>query len=106
MNASLTNVSITGFAGAQILQNKVNPRTYDFLTKVYMPKLRIDGKYSLLGRILVIPLRGQGSCWFDASEFFILILLDKWIIFCTLTYLIVFFFVLTIYFANIYICNL
>lgn len=68
VNASLTNVSVTGFGNAKILQNKVNPRTYDFLTKVQLPKLRIDGHYILLGRILVIPLRGNGNCWFDASK--------------------------------------
>jgi hypothetical protein len=70
VNASLTNVTVVGFGKMQVLYNSVDPVTYDFLTKLRLERLRIDGLYELLGRILVIPLRGKGSCWFDASEYF------------------------------------
>lgn len=68
VNASLTNVTVLGFGNTKIVQNIVDPETYDFYTKLTLPRLRIDGDYELLGRILVIPLRGKGSCWFDASK--------------------------------------
>ncbi|XP_060524232.1 uncharacterized protein LOC132700735 [Cylas formicarius] len=68
VNASLTNVTVLGFGHTEITFNSVDPETYDFYTKLHLPRLRIDGNYDLLGRILVIPLRGKGVCWFDASD--------------------------------------
>ncbi|XP_030767625.1 uncharacterized protein LOC115891318 [Sitophilus oryzae] len=68
VNASLTDVTILGFGNTKILFNSVDPETYDFYTKLHLPKLRIDGNYELLGRILLIPLRGKGTCWFDARD--------------------------------------
>ncbi|KAG5881282.1 hypothetical protein JTB14_028661 [Gonioctena quinquepunctata] len=68
VNASLTNVTVLGFSNTTILHNSVDPETYDFYTKLVLPRLRIDGNYELLGRILVIPLRGKGTCWFDAKN--------------------------------------
>ncbi|KAF5298259.1 hypothetical protein FQR65_LT09770 [Abscondita terminalis] len=68
VNASLANVTVLGFGGSRILSNVVDPKTYDFHTKLVLPKLRIDGNYILLGRILLIPLRGRGKCWFEARD--------------------------------------
>ncbi|KAL1506459.1 hypothetical protein ABEB36_005822 [Hypothenemus hampei] len=68
VNASLTDVTVIGFGNTKIVMNFVDPETYDFYTKLHLPRMRIDGKYELLGRILVIPLRGKGSCWFDAKD--------------------------------------
>lgn len=73
VNASLSNVKVTGFGKARIVYNKVDPKTYDFHTKLVIPMLLIEGKYILLGRILVIPLRGEGTCWFDARQFFLFV---------------------------------
>lgn len=67
VNASLTNVTVVGFGNSQILLNTVDPVKYDFYTKLRLPKIRIEGNYNLLGRILLIPLRGKGKCWFEAS---------------------------------------
>ncbi|KAF5305562.1 hypothetical protein FQA39_LY01653 [Lamprigera yunnana] len=68
VNASLTNVTVLGFGSTRIVANTVDPKTYDFHTKLHLPKLRIDGNYILLGRILVIPLTGRGKCWFEAKD--------------------------------------
>lgn len=68
VNASLTNVTVVGFGDTKVALNKVDPVTYDFHTSLSLARMRIDGNYELLGRILVIPLRGKGSCWFDASK--------------------------------------
>lgn len=86
MNASLTNVTVVGFGNTQVVYNSVDPVTYDFLTKLRLERLRIDGHYELLGRILVIPLRGKGNCWFDASTYklqykFYIIRINKQILF-------------------------
>ncbi|XP_066150498.1 circadian clock-controlled protein daywake-like [Euwallacea fornicatus] len=68
VNATLTQVSVVGFGNTKILYNSVDPETYDFFTKLHLPRLRLDGNYELLGRILVIALRGKGNCWFDAKD--------------------------------------
>lgn len=68
VNASLTNVTVKGFGKTDILYNNVDPTTFDFHTKLHLDRLRIDGSYELNGRILVIPLRGKGNCWFDAKD--------------------------------------
>ncbi|KAK9881031.1 hypothetical protein WA026_014374 [Henosepilachna vigintioctopunctata] len=68
VNASLTNVTVRGFGKTEVQYNSVDPKTYDFLTKLHLDRLRLEGNYELLGRILVIPLRGKGNCWFDAKN--------------------------------------
>ncbi|XP_022919744.2 protein takeout-like [Onthophagus taurus] len=68
VNASLTNVTVLGFGNTHIKLNNVDPKTHDFYTELHLPRLRIDGNYKLLGRILLIPLRGAGTCWFDAKN--------------------------------------
>lgn len=68
VNASLTNVTVTGFAKAAVVKNTVDPDQHDFHTELKLPRLRIDGNYEMFGKILVIPLQGKGTCWFDASK--------------------------------------
>ncbi|KAK9754941.1 Calponin family repeat [Popillia japonica] len=68
VNASLTDVTVLGFGNTHIRLNNVDSKTYDFYTELSLPRLRIDGNYKLLGRILVIPLKGAGTCWFDAKN--------------------------------------
>lgn len=75
VDASLTNVTVLGFGKTQVLSSQVDPVTYDFKTKIRLEKMRIDGNYNLIGRILVIPLRGKGKCWFEASMFTISIII-------------------------------
>ncbi|KAK3912599.1 Protein takeout [Frankliniella fusca] len=65
VNAKLNNVKIVGFSGAKIESNTVDPKTYSFVTKLRIPKLRIDGEYTLRGRVLLLPLQGHGTCWFE-----------------------------------------
>lgn len=52
-----------------IIVFRVDSKTYDFYTKVRVPKMRIEGTYDLRGKILLIPLVGRGVCWFEPSMF-------------------------------------
>ncbi|XP_018562542.1 uncharacterized protein LOC108904454 isoform X2 [Anoplophora glabripennis] len=76
VNASLSNVTVLGFGNTKIVHNSVDPKTFDFYTKLHLPRLRIDGNYDLFGRILVIPLKGRGTCWFDAKDLEIIVKSD------------------------------
>lgn len=76
VNAALDNVTVTGFGKTEVLSSKVDSKTYDFYTKVRVPKIRIEGTYDLKGKILVIPLVGRGLCWFEPSDMTIDIVSD------------------------------
>ena len=46
----------------------MHSKSYDFYTRVRVPKIRIEGTYDLRGKILLIPLVGSGLCWFEPSK--------------------------------------
>ncbi|CAK1600798.1 unnamed protein product [Parnassius mnemosyne] len=76
VNAALDDVIVTGFGATEVLLNQVDSKTYDFYTKVRVPKIRIEGTYDLKGKILLIPLVGRGLCWFEPTNMTIDILSD------------------------------
>ncbi|CAH2108488.1 unnamed protein product [Euphydryas editha] len=76
VNAALDNVVVTGFGHTEVLLSQVDDKTYDFYTKVRVPKIRIEGIYDLKGKILLIPLVGSGRCWFEPSNMTIDIVSD------------------------------
>lgn len=76
VNAALDDVVITGFGKTEVLLSQVDGKTYDFYTRVRVPKLRIEGTYDLRGKILLIPLVGRGLCWFEPTNMTIDIVSD------------------------------
>lgn len=68
VNATVRNISVHGFGNAKVLFNSVHPSNFDFHTKMYYPLLRIEGIYEMEGRILVLPMKGKGKCWFEPSN--------------------------------------
>ncbi|KAL4702242.1 hypothetical protein ACJJTC_005781 [Scirpophaga incertulas] len=76
VNAALDDVTVTGFGETEVLVSQVDSKSYDFYTKVRVPKIRIEGTYDLKGKILVIPLVGRGDCWFEPSNMTIDIVSD------------------------------
>lgn len=55
VNASLSKVKVTGFSKTKVMENVVN-KDYSWVTTVKLPKMRLEGNYHMMGRILVIPL--------------------------------------------------
>ncbi|XP_047513300.1 circadian clock-controlled protein daywake-like [Pieris napi] len=76
VNAALDDVTVSGFGKTDVLLSQVDSKTYDFYTKVRVPKIRIEGTYDLKGKILLIPLVGRGRCWFEPSNMTIDIVSD------------------------------
>ncbi|RVE52967.1 hypothetical protein evm_002444 [Chilo suppressalis] len=68
VNAALDDVTVTGFGKTEVLVSQVDSKTYNFYTKVRVPKIRIEGTYDLKGKILLIPLVGHGTCWFEPTN--------------------------------------
>lgn len=56
VNASLSRVKVTGFSKVKVLENQVSSKDYSWVTTIKLPKLRLEGNYHMMGRILVIPL--------------------------------------------------
>ncbi|KAL0881075.1 hypothetical protein ABMA27_002203 [Loxostege sticticalis] len=76
VNAALDDVTVTGFGKTEVLISQVDGKTYNFYTKVRVPKIRIEGTYDLKGKILLIPLVGRGNCWFEPTNMTIDIVSD------------------------------
>lgn len=56
VNASLSKVKVLGFSKVKVIENQVSSKDYSWTTNVYLPKMRLEGNYHMMGRILVIPL--------------------------------------------------
>ncbi|GAB0090478.1 uncharacterized protein DMENIID0001_052140 [Sergentomyia squamirostris] len=65
LNASLSKVTVTGFRHTKVTESKVSPKDFSWDTIFFLPKVRIEGIYSMQGRILIIPLNGKGKCWLE-----------------------------------------
>lgn len=56
VNASLSKVKVIGFSKVKVVENQVSNKDYSWITTIKLPKMRLEGSYHMMGRILVIPL--------------------------------------------------
>lgn len=56
VNASLSKVKVIGFSKVKVVENQVSSKDYSWVTTIKLPKMRLEGNYHMMGRILVIPL--------------------------------------------------
>lgn len=49
---------------------RVSKKDYSWETKVYVPKLRLEGQYKMAGKILLIPLNGAGHMFIEIGKKF------------------------------------
>lgn len=56
LDASLTNLKISGLSKGEIIDNKANLEEKTWTTVFKVPKMRVEGNYQMKGQILVIPL--------------------------------------------------
>lgn len=56
LDATLTKVKVLGFNKMKIIESQVSKKDFSWLTKVHIPKMRLEGMYNMNGRILLIPL--------------------------------------------------
>ncbi|XP_030370994.1 uncharacterized protein LOC115621474 [Scaptodrosophila lebanonensis] len=74
IRANLTDVVIKGFAQTKIKESRVSKKDFSWQTKIYLPKMRLDAKYQMAGRILLIPLSGSGNMFIEIENLDILLL--------------------------------
>ncbi|XP_065364604.1 protein takeout [Calliphora vicina] len=60
LKADLTDLLATGIKDLIIKESKVSKKDFSWLTKIFMPKFKLEGHYKMDGRILLLPLNGEG----------------------------------------------
>lgn len=74
IRANLTNLVVKGFANTKVKESRVSKKDFSWQTKIYLPKMRLDGRYEMAGRILLIPLSGSGKIFIEIDDLDILLL--------------------------------
>ncbi|EDW81392.1 uncharacterized protein Dwil_GK11047 [Drosophila willistoni] len=74
IRANLTEVVVKGFSKTKIKESRVSKKDFSWQTKMFLPKMRLDGKYKMNGRILLIPLSGSGNIFIEIENLDILML--------------------------------
>ncbi|XP_005176457.1 protein takeout [Musca domestica] len=65
LRAHLTNLMISGLSNIQVTESRVSKKDFSWLTKLFCPKFKIEGHYKMDGRVLLLPLRGEGQMLID-----------------------------------------
>ncbi|EDW81390.2 uncharacterized protein Dwil_GK11048 [Drosophila willistoni] len=73
ISANLTELLIRGFGNMVIKESKVNKNNFSLQDKIYLPQMRLDGKYKMVGHILRVPLRGAGKIYIEIDDLNILV---------------------------------
>ncbi|KAH8286055.1 hypothetical protein KR054_001856 [Drosophila jambulina] len=68
LKVELANVKIIGFGHTHVLESQVFKKDYSWKTTFTLPVMKLQGEYSLFGRILLIPLNGKGQVFLDAEN--------------------------------------
>ncbi|XP_016969588.2 protein takeout [Drosophila rhopaloa] len=74
IRANLTELVVKGFAKTKVKESRVSKKDFGWQTKIFLPKMRLDGKYEMAGRILLIPLSGSGKIFIEIDDLDILLL--------------------------------
>ncbi|XP_017145092.1 uncharacterized protein LOC108157504 [Drosophila miranda] len=74
IRANLTELVVKGFAKTKVKESRVSKKDFSWQTKIYLPKMRLDGKYQMAGRILLIPLSGSGNIFIEIEDLDIMLL--------------------------------
>ncbi|KAH8232632.1 hypothetical protein KR032_010785 [Drosophila birchii] len=73
IRANLSEVVVKGYAKTTVKESRVSKKDFGWQTKIYLPKMRLDGKYDMSGRILLIPLSGSGKIFIEIDDLDILL---------------------------------
>ncbi|XP_017082989.2 protein takeout [Drosophila eugracilis] len=74
IRANLTELVVKGFSKTIVKESRVSKKDFGWQTKIFLPKMRLDGKYEMAGRILLIPLSGSGKIFIEIDDLDILLL--------------------------------
>ncbi|XP_037943653.1 circadian clock-controlled protein daywake-like [Teleopsis dalmanni] len=68
LKVEMKNVSIHGLGDTKLTKLTHNNNDLSFVVKASVPKMRGTAKYKTEGRILFLPLNGNGDMWIEADN--------------------------------------
>ncbi|XP_053946598.1 protein takeout-like [Anastrepha ludens] len=68
VRANLSEVFVKGFSKTIIKESRVSKKDFSWVTKIFLPKMRLDAMYKMEGRILLIPLKGAGKMFIEIDN--------------------------------------
>ncbi|KAH8267949.1 hypothetical protein KR026_011624 [Drosophila bipectinata] len=74
IRANLTDLVVKGFSKTKVKESRVSKKDFGWQTKLFLPKMRLDGRYDMAGRILLIPLSGSGKIFIEIDDMDILLI--------------------------------
>ncbi|XP_060649034.1 uncharacterized protein LOC132786509 [Drosophila nasuta] len=68
ISTNLTNLEIRGFGKMVVKESRVNKTDFSWMDRIYIPRMRMDGNYKMIGHILLVPLRGSGRMFMELDD--------------------------------------
>lgn len=68
IRANLSDILVKGFSKTVIKESRVSKKDFSWITKIFLPKMRLDANYKMEGRILLIPLKGSGKMYIEIDN--------------------------------------
>ncbi|KAK3908171.1 Protein takeout [Frankliniella fusca] len=63
------DLDMMGIKGATFTDATIDPKTYDMSASLHIPKdISLDGMYTIKGRVLVLPINGDGHCHLGLAD--------------------------------------
>lgn len=70
-SSSYKNISVKGLSRFGVSSVDVNPSIPEFKFKFYFPEIQIKANYSVTGKIMLMPLQGDGTIKANFSKYFV-----------------------------------
>uniref|UniRef100_A0A1I8PC62 Hemolymph juvenile hormone binding protein n=1 Tax=Stomoxys calcitrans TaxID=35570 RepID=A0A1I8PC62_STOCA len=68
IRATLTDLMVSGLSKIQVTESRVSKKDFGWLTKLFLPNFKLEGQYKMDGRILLLPLNGEGHMIIDIDS--------------------------------------
>ncbi|XP_013108603.1 circadian clock-controlled protein daywake [Stomoxys calcitrans] len=68
IRATLSDLMVTGLSKIQVKESRVSKKNSGWLTKLFFPNFKIEGQYKMDGRILLLPLNGEGHMFIEIDS--------------------------------------
>lgn len=69
MESDYTNILVSGLSNFTLRNIRIDTTTNKFRLNLWFPSLQMKANYNLHGKILLMPLAGNGSCTGNFSKF-------------------------------------
>ncbi|XP_075147650.1 protein takeout-like [Haematobia irritans] len=68
IRATLSDLNVSGLSRIQVKESRVSKKNFEWLTKLFFPTFKLEGQYKMDGRILLLPLNGEGHMMIEIDS--------------------------------------